>query len=898
MSTFDPSPSILTGILKQHMPTLYAKLVDLRIGTKFIAAICGILAVLTVMDITYNAEKEKQITYESAKKWSNLVSETVRISLNTLMREDKMDMRFKLFDSLSKELTALEDVRVIRSERTNEIFLEANRKEFIPQLQDKKTLFIRELDELKATQEQTSDEDTREGLYEKIQYLTEDIGLLDKEIAEASVLKAIDPREQPRDSLDRKVLQDGVPIYRFIGDRARVLIPYKAERETCSKDSGCHTYANEGDVLGAISIEFSLKKMNENIARDNMVMAGFWGMRFVVFLIVITLLLSFFITRHLRSMLAIFARIADGDLSVRAPVKSNDEIGQLAMGFNKMAENLNKTTVSKEYVDNIIRNMMDILVILSPENKIIRINSPTCELLGYDEHELIGQPIETIFTIHKQTYDLLFETGSIGNLEGTFFSKDHKVVPVIYSASLLYSASGSINGIICVAKDITEKKESIEKLQQLTYYDGLTGLLNRTRLIEILNKRLERAQNLEQSGALLIIDIDDFLVINDRFGHKMGDAFIKHFASLLQSSAKEFLHEQNMSNETHLTIARLGSDEFAIIIPDAGDVEALKLAEMVRENVANYRNPLFGEDSKETASIGIALYPEHATTASDLLTRADTAMFRAKELGGNQTHIFSQVEGDHTVFHARRKWKERINSALRDDRFELWYQPILDLKSDTIMHYEALVRMRNDEGQIIMPGSFIGAAERYNLIGDIDRVVSKKAIAFQAQNASEGRNLNISINLSGKDLESEELLMTLRQHIDEAGAKAGNLTFEITETEAVRDLDKAKNFIESLKSLGCKFALDDFGVGFTSFLYLKEMRVDYIKIDGCFIKKLEENQSDQVFVKAIVDVASGMGIKTIAEFVETEAALGLLRKLGVDYAQGYLIGKPSPELVA
>jgi len=884
-------------MLKHSMPTFYSKIINLKIGPKFIAAICVILVVLTVLDITYNAKKEQHIAYESAENWTNLVAETVRISLNTLMREDKMDMRFKLFDSLSEELTELDDVRVIRSARTNEIFLEVNQKEIIPQLKGNKELILNEISELNVSLTQAISEDEKTSINEKIQYLKEDLELIEKDIIDAGILQPIDPREAPRDSLDRKVLKTGIPIYRFEGDSARVLIPYTADRSTCSEETGCHTYAKEGDVLGAISLEFSIAKMNEAILHDNIVMTGFWMMRFIVFLIVITFLLSFIITRHLKSMLKAFNRLSSGDLSVRAHVRSNDEIGQLAVGFNNMAETLDKTTVSKDYVDNIIRNMMDILVIISPSGKILRLNSPTCELLGFTEIELIGQPIETIFTIHKSASDLLFETGSIGNLEGTFFSKDNKVVPVIYSASLMYGSSGEIDGIICVAKDITEKKESIEKLQQLTQYDGLTGLLNRTRIIEILNKRLERSRSLDQSGALLIIDIDDFLIINDRYGHKMGDAFIKHFASLLQGSAKEFLHEQQMSNETYLSIARLGSDEFAIILPDSGDVEALKLAEMIRENVANYRNPLFSETSKETASIGIALYPEHADTASELLTRADTAMFRAKELGGNQTHIFSQVEGDHTVFHARRKWKERINGALKDARFELWYQPIIDLGTDTIGHYEALVRMRGNDGKIVMPGSFIGAAERYNLISDIDRVVSAKAIAFQAENSAQGRDLAISINLSGKDLENEEFLSFLRQQIDETGANAGYLTFEITETEAVRDLDKAKNFIQSLKSLGCKFALDDFGVGFTSFLYLKEMQVDYIKIDGCFISKLDQNHNDQVFVKAIVDVATGMGIKTVAEFVENEETLALLKQLGVSYGQGYLIGKPSPDLV-
>jgi PAS domain S-box-containing protein len=442
MANFEPT-NPMGSMLKECMPTFYSKITNLKIGPKFIAAICAILAVLTVLDITYNAKKEQHITYESAKNWTNMVAETVRISLNTLMRDNKMDLRFKLFDSLSEELTELDDVRVIRSERTNEIFLEVNQKEIIPQLQGNKETIIKEINELNANLSQAIEEDKKDSIKEKIQYLNDDIKLIDDEIAEAGVLKPIDPRE--------------------------------------AEETGCHTYAKEGDVLGAISIEFSLEKINKEIRYNNLMMAAFWVMRFIVFLIVITFLLSFIITRNLKSMLNVFTRLSGGDLAVRAPVRSNDEIGQLAIGFNNMAETLDNTTVSKDYVDNIIRNMMDILVIISPDGKIIRLNSPTCALLGFTEGELIDQPIETIFTIHKSASDLLFETGSVGNLEGTFFSKDNKVVPVIYSASLMYGSNGEIDGIICVAKDITEKKESIEKLQQLTQYDGLTGLLNRSR---------------------------------------------------------------------------------------------------------------------------------------------------------------------------------------------------------------------------------------------------------------------------------------------------------------------------------------------------------------------------------------------------------------------------------
>ena len=883
---------------KQHQGplTIISRLNDLRIGAKFIGAISLILVVLTILDITYNANKEKQINDESMRNWTYLVAETVRASLNTLMRENHMDMRFALFETLSRELTRLNDIRVIRATRTNEIFLEVNKREIIPQLERNKALILDDLTSLKQQIQEASEPEFIESLHEKLHFLEDDLQLIESKITEAGKLKAIDPREQPRDELDMQVIRNGKPIYRFAGDNARVLIPFTANRKSCAAEAGCHTYARDGDVLGAINMEFSIKDINENIQRSKLKTAGFWGIRFLIFLIVISLLLSFLITRNLKGMLRVFNRMSGGDLSVRVPASSNDEIGQLADGFNRMADALDRSTVSKEYVDNIIRNMMDILVILSPDKKIVRLNAPTCELLGYTEDELIDQPIDLIFSLHQSTYEMLLDTGKISNLEGTFFSKSNTVVPVIFSMSVMHDLAGELNGIICVAKDITEQKESIEKLKKLTHYDGLTGLLNRTRLIEILNKRLSRAEDLEQKGALLIVDIDDFMSINDRYGHKLGDAFIKHIATLLRNSIKEYLGQKDTVNDMPLTIARLGADEFALILPDALDSEALKLAETIRDNIANHNNPLFSDSTKETASVGIALYPEHAMTASELLTRADTAMYRAKEMGGNQTYIFSHEEGDHTVFHTRRTWKDKIHAALEEDRFEPWFQPILSLEDNRVRHYEVLARMRDKDGSIVMPGNFIGVAERYNLISDIDMTICAKAIHAQALSQAQGRALSFSVNLSGKDLENHTFMSNLQQMLQHCDANPESIIFEITETEAVNDLEKAKAFIHSLKSMGCKFSLDDFGVGFTSFLYLKEMQVDYLKIDGCFIKKLHENSNDQVFVKAIVDVASGLGIKTVAEFVEEDETLRLLRSLGVDYAQGYLIGKPGPDL--
>jgi len=235
-----------------------------------------------------------------------------------------------------------------------------------------------------------------------------------------------------------------------------------------------------------------------------------------------------------------------------------------------------------------------------------------------------------------------------------------------------------------------------------------------------------------------------------------------------------------------------------------------------------------------------------------------------------------------------------VQKALAEDRFLPFFQPILDLHTNTVHHYEALARMRDDDGSILSPAAFIDIAERTGLIGAIDTAISTKTMERQIK---EGGDISFSMNISGKDMGDEHFLSSLKSAIKATGAVPERLVFEITETAAIHDLESAKTFIESLKSMGCKFSLDDFGVGFTSFVYLRELPIDYIKIDGSFIRKLPESRNDQLFVKAITDVARGMGIKTIAEFVEDERIMEYLRTFGVDYAQGYFIGKPAEDIL-
>ncbi|MCC6503663.1 MAG: EAL domain-containing protein [Deltaproteobacteria bacterium] len=443
-------------------------------------------------------------------------------------------------------------------------------------------------------------------------------------------------------------------------------------------------------------------------------------------------------------------------------------------------------------------------------------------------------------------------------------------------------------------EELSERKSSeSEQLVFLTHYDPVTGLFNRTHFIDLLNARLARPGN--GTGALLLLDIDQFKFISDSYGHGMGDEFLRRVAKLLQFNTRYLLSRVLKEEKDSLLISRLSGDEFAVFLPASGMVEAVEAAEYIRSAIECFYQPEM--HCHMTASIGIALFPEHGRSVSELLTRADAAMYRAKDQGRNRFHLYSPEEREIEQMHMRLKWKENILAALKDDRFAPWYQPIMGLADNSVTHYEVLARMTDYDGSIVLPGPFIDIAERFGLVGAISRAIFTKAFNLQAALQKEGRPMRLCLNVSGKELGDREFLYFLRSSIFEKGLDPANLVFEITETASIHDLDKAMSFIAALKATGCHVALDDFGIGFTSFLYLREMQVDYIKIAGSFIKALDQNLNDQLFVKAITEVARGMGIKTIGEFVETDGILEHLRKFGVDYAQGYLIGRPAPAII-
>lgn len=465
--------------------------------------------------------------------------------------------------------------------------------------------------------------------------------------------------------------------------------------------------------------------------------------------------------------------------------------------------------------------------------------------------------------------------------ETAILSRAGREIPVSQVIIAHKTPDGRVEFLSTIARDISERKYFEEQLAFLADHDTLTGLFNRRRFQQELSRHLARASKRGPGGALLFLDLDNFKYVNDTFGHPAGDQLLVTLAELVQ----ERVGESGI-------LARLGGDEFAVLLPKAGAEQAQALAGQIAHAVGHRTLVVEGQPISITVSVGIALFPRHGKSVEELLARADLAMYRAKEDGGNRICLYSADQDQHLQMQFRLTWAALIREALEQDRFVLHLQPILDLKHGRVSQYEVLVRMVGDAGELILPGVFLDVAERSGLIRDIDRWVVRRAIRMLADQGLAGKDACLEVNLSGKAFADGELLPLIQHELAACGVNPAQLVFEITETAAIANLTEARHFITTLKSLGCGFALDDFGVGFSSFSRLKHLPVDYLKIDGNFVRDLSHNEVDQHLVKAMVEVAQRLGKQTIAESVGDAETVRLLRELGVDYAQGYHIGRP------
>jgi diguanylate cyclase (GGDEF)-like protein len=428
-------------------------------------------------------------------------------------------------------------------------------------------------------------------------------------------------------------------------------------------------------------------------------------------------------------------------------------------------------------------------------------------------------------------------------------------------------------------------KSRDEELRKLANYDALTGLLNKHNFNIQLKQEVQRTIDENDSSALLFIDLDQFKHVNDNLGHAAGDRLLKQVADLLK-------HRIRADD----VISRFGGDEFTIIAKSIKERDARIIAESILKAMQQFVFVEGGQAFNIYCSIGVVLIENDAFTAEEVFSQADMSCFHAKSEGRNRYHMFDLPEQEELRKSADISWSKRISDAIQNDYFSLFYQPIVSLHGDKCEHYEVLLRMVMEDDEIIHPNAFLPAAERLGVAIDIDYWVVRNALRKLSEFKADGRDVYLSINLSGRIFEAKDLIEKIQRYISQYNVDTSYIIFEITEQTAVRHIEKATEVINELSALGCQFALDDFGVGFSSFNYLKRLPVDILKIDGDFVTDMVKDPVDQAMVQSMIQIAKTLNKKTTAEFVQDAATLEMLKRFGADYAQGYYLGKPMRDI--
>jgi len=553
----------------------------------------------------------------------------------------------------------------------------------------------------------------------------------------------------------------------------------------------------------------------------------------------------------------------------------------------------------KESAQITLQSIGDGVVTTDAKGVIDYLNPVAESLTGWRLEDGQGRAIEEIFrAFHEETCEPLENpllvairrTRSIKSVRPMLLiRRDGNEIYVDSTASPIRDGSGAVSGGVLVFHDVSEARELNRRLSYHASHDVLTGLVNRREFENRMERALKSAKAHETSYALCYLDLDQFKIINDTCGHSAGDALLGQVGALLKSKVR-----------WRDTLARLGGDEFGILLESCSLDEALRTAESLREAVRNFKFTWEERTFRLGASLGVVpIAPENADVAS-VLSAADSACQAAKEAGRNRVHSFEENDIDLMRRRREMQWAARINTALEEGRFELFRQTILPLQVPEIgAHYELLLRMRDEGGKIVPPDNFMAAAERYGITPSIDRWVIENAFRWLVSEADEREKLAMcSINLSGQSLGDDKFLPYVIDQFHRSGLDATKICFEITETAAIASFSQANRFIQALKELGCKFALDDFGTGLSSFGYLKHFPVDYLKIDGSFVKEILHDPIDREMVRSINEIGHLTGKQTIAEFAENVDIINMLRGLGVDYAQGYGISQPQRVLKA
>jgi diguanylate cyclase (GGDEF)-like protein/PAS domain S-box-containing protein len=590
---------------------------------------------------------------------------------------------------------------------------------------------------------------------------------------------------------------------------------------------------------------------------------------------------------HRRYAREIIDGLAGSSLGTLNDSRYEDELATARKTLREKRRIIQLLLESESRYRDLVETSHDLIWTTDGHGRFTYLNNGALDIFGLQPKDLLGRcffdfEARPSHFSNRRFLSTLRRHGEVKNYITHLLSADGSDRWVGINARVSHDENGQLSGIRGTARNVTEQHEAALQIEYLATHDSLTGLPNRVSLQRILENALQHGD----MGAMLFIDIDHFKYVNDNFGHRSGDQLIVGVSGVLKEGTKGFNGQ----------VFRLGGDEYAVHLPESLRGHAMKVAEHLLDGLRHYRfqSPDQQRIAGLTASIGIALYPFHGSDVTGLLSNADIAMYQAKDGGRNRFVLYDQDAQSLRRTHNRVQWANKLREVLDEDRLVLYSQPVVRLTDLHTVHCEILVRIRDDNGNIVLPSQFIEYAESLGMVQEIDMRVVERLIEYLRQPENQGQKMRYFVNLSRVSISDQHWVRKFYSLLAASNITHNQLVFEITETAAMTDVDVTQQFIRELRQLGCRFALDDFGAGFSSFYYLKRFDVDYLKIDGGFIRDLATDEGNRIFVKALCDVAQGLNKQVIAEWVEDHEVMRILTEMGTVYGQGYLFYRPAP----
>ena len=658
------------------------------------------------------------------------------------------------------------------------------------------------------------------------------------------------------------------------------------------------------EVHQLVEINVYMQGLERQIAQSRKDMLLIIGGLVFTFGMILQQILQRVLSRPILDMVVSAQKFTHENQAARFNEQRNDEFGYLAKFVNEALDSslqhqqeleASRKALIKEKIqaEITLHSIMDGVITTNEKHSIIYLNPVAERLMGITANQAKDLDLsEVLHLVHEDSGEKLssptlacLENKQVEVLENhaALMRNDGKVIPIEATIAPMRNDEGDIMGAVMVFQDVSQERKLNRQLSYQASHDVLTGLYNRHKFEEQVESALLNVDVEDRHHALCYIDLDQFKIVNDTCGHVAGDELLRQLSEVLKNCIR-----------VGDILARLGGDEFGLLLENCSLKKATQVAEKLRQSVKDFRFIWDDKTFEIGASVGVVGINRGSMDLSTILASADMACYAAKDMGRNKVHVYEPSDEMLAERHGQMHWAGRINRALEESRMVLFEQPVVSIRDGETAgnHCEVLLRMKGEANEIIGPDVFIPAAERYNLMPTVDRWVISQVFKLLGCTSCADTGKVVAINLSGTSLADEGLLQFV---LNEAGSCQVDFTqicFEITETAAISNLSKATQFINALRSKGCRFSLDDFGSGLSSFAYLKNLPVDYIKIDGSFVVDMLNDPVDRVMVEAIVEVGHVMGVKVIAEWVENEATLLLLREMGVDYAQGYHLGRP------